>query len=101
MNADFWDDPHEKLAPVQRVEVQDYYLMSDTKKRDFRDSKKPERRHPSKYLPPQKQLSWPRPWPVHGVDHPALRNPFPESYKAKNPGGRGIGNQNARRKDKA
>lgn len=41
------------MTPEVAVEVQEFWLMKDTKARDFRDSQQPERRH-------KRHRPWPR-----------------------------------------
>lgn len=60
---EFDQDAIVRLAPETRIEVQDLYLLRDTKKRDFRDSGQRDRRR----IPDSKIRNWPhtQPWTVN------------------------------------
>ena len=75
MDAERIDD----LSPEARIEVMEYYLLADTKRRDFRDSRRTERRAPLRWLQP-----WPQsqPWTVHGQPA-AARAAWTSSYVAR------------------
>ena len=86
------DDSIDRLTPAQRMEVQEYFLLRDRKRRDFRDSGRQDRRH----LRPRR-----RPWPHPSrlLEMPsAMRDPYTSSYRNRvlHPGSRNMGNTNWR-----
>ena len=102
------------LTPDQRLEVQDHYLNADAKRRDFRDSGRPERRvsmSSERKLPHKKVARHVQPWRVHAL--PVMhRPPWPVSYPKTSrtmpngdripvarPGQGNRGNRNRRGKD--
>jgi hypothetical protein len=96
--VEFDQDAIECLSPEVRIEVQSYYLLRDTKRRDYRGS---ERRGRPVATATQLKTgrnclqgdSWPRfpEWPVHSVPA-SMRVPWPASYLAtvKVPGWQGF-----------
>lgn len=88
------DDTIDRLTPAQRVEVQEYYLLRDAKRRDFRDSGRKDRRHLGArhrpWPPPSRLLEMPS----------ATRDPYTASYRhrVQHPGSRNMGNTNWRRR---
>jgi hypothetical protein len=87
------------LTPEQAIEVQEYYLMRDTKRRDYRDSGQPERRGlwAIPQLEPEPRKPWPQPWGSNSLPV-SMREMYKAYYRAERPGSNGFGNQNARKR---
>lgn len=82
--VEFDADAIDRLSPEVRVEVQEYYVVRDTNRRDYHAC---ERRGVVTVVMVATGVGrWPTspPWPVHGV--PAgMRDPWPPSYYAQVP----------------
>jgi hypothetical protein len=85
------------LTPEQAIEVQEYYLLRDTKRRDFRDSGQSERRGLWAIPQPEPRKPWPQPWGSNSLPV-SMRSQYAAYYRAARPGSNGYGNQNARKK---
>jgi hypothetical protein len=84
------------LSPAARLEVQEFWLRKDTKRRDFRASGQPERRGlwaiPAPDQPEPKK-PWPQPWGSNSLPV-GMRSMYAAYYRAARPGSGKYGNTN-------
>jgi hypothetical protein len=82
------------LTPATRIEVQEFYLLRDTKRRDFAASGQPERRGlwaiPDQ---PEPRKPWPQPWGANSLPV-SMRSMYAAYYRAARPGSGKYGNTN-------
>jgi hypothetical protein len=90
------------LTPEQAIEVQEFYLLRDTKRRNFRDSGQPERRGlwaiPEADQPAPRK-PWPQPWGSNSLPV-GMRSQYAAYYRAERPGSGKYGNTNGMGRNK-
>jgi hypothetical protein len=63
------------LAPADRISAQEYYVRKDRKRRDFRDSRRRERRLAERLRKPR------TPWPQIWTRNDAMRRVMASNYR--------------------